>query len=216
MTVRINFLPRNYQPPKQMGAKEWGIAVAAAVVVAGTGIFYGGVYASTAGMESVAMADETKLANVQAQLALADDIKQREQRVAQAEAELKSLSGRHWSSVLLDLRELTPQHVAWTSIQAVGSDLTLKGTSRGLVDVAQLMGGLVTDTSIDQVQLKFINEKGVPVSVYIKPKDAKDAKGGAAQAVTDALKEMPTVRQLEFEMIITLVPAEGGQLPHGA
>lgn len=208
MTVRINFLPRNYQPPKQMGAKEWGIVAAVAVGVLATGGYYSSVFAATAGLERQVVQDKARLTTIQAQLAEAEDIKARETRVTQAETDLKALAGRHWSGVLLTLAQLTPQHVSWTSLDVKSNNITLKGTGRGLVDVAQLMGGLVTEQSVDMVALRFINEKGMPVVVTLKP--------GDKSGVPDEIRAMGTARNLEFEMVITLVAAEGRQVPNGA
>ena len=210
MTVRINFLPRNYQPPKQMGSKEIGIAAAAALALAATGIYYTTAYAGTVNMEKQVLTQTAKLRTVQAALAEADEIKARETAVARAEADLKALSGRHWSGVLVNLSQLTPQQVAWTSIKAGGNDIVLQGTSRGLVDVAQLMGGLVTETSVDMVSLKFINEKGIPIMVTMKAGDSQ------SKVVSETVRELGTMRQLEFELTITLVPVEGRELPSGA
>jgi Tfp pilus assembly protein PilN len=212
MTVRINFLPKSYQPPKQVGAKEIGIVVAAAVALLGTGGYYTSVYAGTVTTANQTKADEMKLKQVQTRLALAEQISGRETRVTQAETDLKSLAGRHWSGVMITLSQLTPQHVSWTALKTSGNDITLKGTSRGMIDMAQLLGGLVTESTVDQIALKFINEKGIPVSVVVKQGDKVDGKNN----VPDQLKEMGTVRNLEFELVITLVPAEGRQLPHGA
>ncbi|HWI64366.1 MAG TPA: PilN domain-containing protein [Symbiobacteriaceae bacterium] len=211
MTVRINFLPRNYQPPKQMGAKEFGVAVAVALAVVATGAYYGTVYAGTLDMERQTQADQVKLQSVQVLLAEAEDIKAREAKVNQAERDLKALAGRHWSSTLLTLSQLTPQQVTWKSMKAEGNNLTLTGTGRGLVDIAQLMGGLVTETTVDQVALKVINEKNVTLTMTVKA-NSKDSKLDLAQLA----QHVGEVRQLEFEMVITLTPAEGRELPHGA
>jgi Tfp pilus assembly protein PilN len=215
MTVRINFLPRNYQPPKQLGVKEWGIAAAAALAIVATGAYYTSVYAGTADLEHQVSASQAKLQNVKTLLAQADEIKLREARITKAESDLKVLAGRHWSTTLLTLSQLTPQHVTWTSVKADGDNLVLKGTGRGLVDIAQLMGGLVTDTSVREVSLKVVTEKGIPITVTVKSNDKDPAKAGQ-DAIKDATKELGTIKQLEFEMVITLVPAEGREMPHGA
>jgi Flp pilus assembly protein TadB len=103
MTVRINFLPRNYQPPKQLGVKEWGIAAAAALAIVATGAYYTSVYAGTADLEHQVSASQAKLQNVKTLLAQADEIKLREARITKAESDLKVLAGRHWSTTLLTL-----------------------------------------------------------------------------------------------------------------
>ena len=211
MTVRINFLPRSYQPPKQMGAKEWGIALATVAAVLATTGYYTSVYSGTIGLERQAQADTGKLKGVQAQLAQAEEIKARETRVATAEHDLMSLAGRHWSSVLLTLTQLTPQHVAWTGLKTNGNDIVLQGTSRGMVDMAQLMGGLVTESTVDMVTLKTVDEKGMPITVTVKAGD----KSGVVDGIKD-LKDLGMVRQLDFELVITLLPAEGRPMPHGA
>jgi Tfp pilus assembly protein PilN len=211
MTVRINFLPKSYQPPKQMGAKEWGIIAATALVVVGTGAYYSSVYSGTVAMASQAEASQVKLKQVQAQLAHATEIKTREVNVVRAEQDLKSLAGRQWSSVLLTLSQLTPKHVSWTSLKASGDEITLKGTSRGLVDMAQLLGGLVTESTVQQVTLKFINEKGIPISVVVKQGDKTDGTSGLAEQ----MKDVGEVKTMEFELVVTLVPAEGRKSPYG-
>ena len=215
MTVRINFLPRNYQPPKQMGAKETGVAVAVALAVVATGAYYATVYAGTADMERQVAADQGKLQTVQALLAEADDIKSREARVLKAEQDLKALSGRHWSGVMLTLSQLTPQQVTWRSMKADGSTISLGGSAKSLFDVAQLMGGLVTETTVDQVALKVVTEKNITLTMTVKP-DGKQPATVDPKAVTEMVQQIGEVRQLDFEMTITLTPAEGRELPHGA
>lgn len=215
MTVRINFLPRNYQPPKQMGAKETGLAVAAALAVVATGAYYATVYAGTADMERQVAADQSKLQTVQALLAEADDIKAREARVYKAEQDLKALSGRHWSGVMLTLSQLTPQHVTWQSLKADGSTINLGGSAKSLVDVAQLMGGLVTETTVEQVALKVVTEKNVTLTMTVKSDGKQPAKVDQS-AVTEMVQQIGAVRRLDFELVITLTPAEGRELPDGA
>lgn len=209
MTVRINFLPRNYQPPKQLGAKDWGIAAATAIAVVAATAYYGNVYSATGALERQAAGDQAKDQQVKALLAQAGDIRGREERVARAESDLKALGGRPWSGVLLNLRELTPQHVTWTGLKVEGSSMTLNGRGRGLLDVAQLFAGLIDHTDIEQVALKYVNEEGLPVTVTA-------TKATDKAELTQQVAGSRMLRQLEFEMVITLVPAKGRQLPHGA
>jgi Tfp pilus assembly protein PilN len=223
MTVRINFLPRNYQPPKQMGSKEVGIAAAVVTGIVAAGVFYMGVHASTTGLERQMAMNQMKLQNVRTQLVQATDLKVREDRVTKAELELKSLTGRHWSSLLLTLRELTPTHVTWTTVTVKDDAVTLKGTTRGLVDLAQLFGGLLENADVDTVSLKYIDEKGIPITRTVKagekpgtlPEPAKadpPPAGAPAKPVpVDAPKLM--FNQLEFELTATLKPVEGRTIP---
>lgn len=206
MTVRINFLPRNYQPPKQLGARELGWAAAAAVAVVATGVYYMSVYTGTVGLEEQIAADQARHETVKAQLAQATFIKGREEQVARAEAEVRQLAGRHWSGVLLTLRDLTPEHVTWTSLKVEGNNMVLQATSRGLVDVAQLFGGLTDLSEVEQVSLKYVNEQGHPMAATVKPGE---------QVLPEAIRTLSAYRQLEFEMVITLKPAEGRAQPHG-
>jgi Tfp pilus assembly protein PilN len=211
MTVRINFLPRHYQPPKQMGAKEWAIAVACVAAVLAAGGYYSSVYSGTVSLERQAEADSLQLKTVQAKLVEAEEVKARETRVTLAEQELKSLSGHRWSGVLLTLTDLTPKTMSWISLKTAGNDITLTGTSRGLVDMAQLLGGLITEPSINQVTLKAMSETGIPITVTVKAGDQT----GVVEGIK-SLQDLGMVRQMEFELVITLMPAEGRQLPHGA
>jgi len=208
MTVRINFLPKTYQPPKQLGAKDWAIAAAVAVTAVGTTVFYMGTFASTARLEVQVQTDQNRLQSVRAQLAQAAELKAREEQVVNAESELRALAGRQWSSVLLTLRDQTPLHVTWIGLTVEGNDITLKAWARSLVDVAQLFGGLVDLNQVDTVTLHYLNEAGVPVSIT--------AKGGDKDAQVDAARALSNFRQLEFEMVIKLTRAEGGQMPNGA
>lgn len=224
MTVRINFLPKQYQPPKQLGPKEWAIAAATALALVATGGYYASVYAGTMDMERQVQADQAKHQSVKALLVQSEEIKAREAQVAKAEVDLRSLAGRRWSGVLFTLTQLTPKHVTWTSLEVNGDQVTLKGTGKGLVDIAQLLGGLVTEKSVAQVSLRVVNEKGVPVVVTVQAPSAESGKAGEA-AVAEATKalgelnlgtvEVGTIRQLEFDMVITLAPAEGRAIQHG-
>jgi Tfp pilus assembly protein PilN len=215
MTVRINFLPRNYQPPRPMGARGWLAVGAAVVTLASAGAYYGSVYTGTLRLEAQALRDRRDLQVVQGKLAEAAAIRTREERVALAEQELKALAGRHWSGVLLILSQLTPEHVTWISLESKGDDLVLKGSSRGMVDLAQLMGGLVTDLTVDQVALRAVNEKGVPVTLVVRPPSPEHPDGGTDR-LSEAMKELAKLRQLEFELVITLKAAGGGAVQRGA
>lgn len=208
MTVRINFLPKTYQPPKQLGPKEWAVTGAVAAAAVATTVFYMGTFASTSRLETQVLTDQTKLQTVRTQLNQVVEVKAREDQIARAEMELRALSGRPWSALLLTLRDMTPQHVTWTSLTVSGNEVTLKGWSRSLVDVAQLFGGLVDLNQVDQVTLRYVNEAGAPMSVT--------AKGGDKDAQIDAAKALGSFRQLEFEMVITLTRTEGGPMPNGA
>lgn len=225
MTVRINFLPKQYQPPKQLGPKEWAVAAAAALAMVATGGYYASVYAGTVDMERQVQADQTKHQSVKALLVQADEIRVREAQVAKAEVDLRSMAGRQWSGVLFTLTQLTPKHVTWTSLQVDGNQVTLKGTGQGLADIAQLLGGLVTEKSVEQVSLKMVNEKGMPVVVTVQAPAPESGKPGET-AVAEATKALSTlelgtveagvIRQLEFDMVIILAPAEGRAIQHGA
>ncbi len=210
MTVRINFLPKTYQPPKQLGPKEWAAAAGIAVAVVGTTTYYMASFASVARLEKQVTQQQELDQRVKADLVRAAEIKAQEERVAKAKAELKALQGRHWSGILLALSDLTPQHVTWTDVNVQGDTITLKANSRGLVDVAQLFGGLVDNGEVTEVTLKYVNEDGVKVQVSAKPEDDKAKKEAAAA-------RLMTFRHMSFEMVIRLNPlGERGQRPNGA
>ncbi|HYF93616.1 MAG TPA: PilN domain-containing protein [Symbiobacteriaceae bacterium] len=227
MTVRINFLPKSYTPPKQVGPKEMGVAAGVALAVVAVGAYYSAVYAGTVDLERQIVSDQAKHESVKASLAEAEQIKAREARVAEAEQQLQVLAGREWSGVLAILSRLTPKRVMWTSLKANGDTITLRGSGQNLEDVAQLLGGLVTETLVDHVSLRTATEKGFPVAVTVN----SGAKGGAegtgkaapvdpAQAAVDrfleAVRGQDLPREMEFDLTITLVPAEGRNVQHGA
>jgi hypothetical protein len=226
MTVRINFLPKSYQPPKQMGLKDWGVAAAAALILVTGGTVYASTFATAAKTERQVEIDQAKLQGVRALLAEAGDLKVREERVAQAEAELKALGGHRWSGVLITLRDLTPKQVTWTSLSAEGDKIVLQATGHGLVDVAQIFGGLVDHQEVADVSLRYVNEKGIPISIKVEKPIATgdDAAGEATEEAAEArvaeanaeLIDLGTYRQMEFELVITLVKPEGRQIPRGA
>lgn len=207
MTVRINFLPKTYQPPKQLGPKEWTIAAGVAAGVVATSVFYMSTFATAARLENQVKAAAAKHQQVKADLALAAEIRAREEKVAQAEKDLRSLVGRPWSTILLTLADLTPQQVTWHSLTVQDSQITLKATGRGLVDVAQLFGGLVDHSQVEQVSLRYVNEQGVPVKITVK--------AGEKDPNLQTSLTLRSFRQLEFEMVITLVRPEGGAMQNG-
>lgn len=210
MTVRINFLPKTYQPPKQLGPKEWAAAAGVAVAVVGTSVYYMSAFAGAARLEKQIEVDQAKHQQVKAALAEAAEVRSREEQVDKAKAELKALQGRPWSGLLLSLTDMTPQHVTWNSVKVEGDTITLVANSRGLVDVAQLFGGLVDHSEVAEVALKYVNEEGTQVQISAKAEDDK-AKKEAATA------KLMTFKQLKFEMVITLNPLrEGGPKANGA
>lgn len=208
MTVRINFLPRSYQPPKQLGVKEWAVVAAAAVGVVAATVFYMSAFAGANRLEGQVTVDTAEHQRVKVLLGQATEIRTREEQVAQSERELRSLVGRPWSGVVLTLADLTPQHVSWQDLTVEGHQIILKASSRGLVDVAQLFGGLVDLSQVEQVSLRYVNEQGIPVTLSVKA-DEKDLKVQTSMI-------LQSIRQLEFEMVITLVRSEGGPMPNGA
>lgn len=213
MMVRINFLPKTYQPPKQLGPKEWAMAAGVAVAVVSTSVFYMTAFAGASRMETQVKADQARHQQVKADLSRAAELKAREEQVARAKADLKSLEGRDWSPVLLSLRDLTPQHVTWGSVKIEGDSITLKATSRGLVDVAQLFGGLLDQGQVSEVALRYVNENGTPVQFSMKANEDKEKQ----EAKEAAAPKVFMFRTLEFEMLIKLNPLrEGGQTANGA
>lgn len=206
-TVRINFLPRSYQPPKQLGAKEWAAAAGVAVVMVATTVYYMSLFSSTKRIEGELDRSQIRYQAVKTKLAEATDLKVREERVARAEADLQSLAGHRWSSVLITLSDLTPVRVSWTSLTAERDNLRLMGTAGGLVDVAQLFSGLLNNAGVEAVTLRYVNEKGVQVAVT--------ARSGEEAPAAAGMPASPLLTQLEFEMTITLVRPERGLVSHG-
>ncbi|MFZ5825367.1 MAG: hypothetical protein ACOY94_13790 [Bacillota bacterium] len=206
-SIKINLLLKEYAPPRKAGRLEWAIAAALALATVAGGVYYTGVAAEAAALARQAESQERQLHRVTAKLAEAATIRQREERVARAEGELKGLEGRHWSGVLLTLRDLTPQHVTWQALNIEGESMTLKASSRGLVDVAQLFAGLITSPEVAEVSLRYVNEAGIPVQMT--------AEQGQPVPKPEAIRPAGTFRQLEFEIVITLVP-QGGRVSNGA
>ncbi|MFZ5814977.1 MAG: hypothetical protein ACOY93_06695 [Bacillota bacterium] len=196
--IKINLMLKEYAPPRQAGVLEWGLVAAAALAVVVGTVHYAGVHADTLRMAARAEDQGQRLHVVKAQLAEAAVIQQRELRVARAEGELKGLEGRRWSGVLLTLRDLTPQDVTWQSLQVSGDEMTLKATSRGLVDVAQLFAGLIARAEVAEVTLHYVNEAGIRVEYKVEGDQPLESTPAA------------TFKQLEFEVVITLAKQEGG------
>lgn len=207
-SIKINLLPREYAPPRQAGVRDWVIAAGAVAGLMGAGFYYMGVAADITQTESRAGQQEQQLHLVKAQLAEAVLIGQREERVARAEGELRGLVGRRWSNLLLSLRDVTPQHISWQSVTAEGDRLTLKAESQGLVDVAQLFAGLISQPSVAEVTLRYVDEAGIAV-VY------RAGAGSPDGPPREPLEATGQFRQLLFELEIRLLPQEGGE-PYGA
>lgn len=209
MTVRINFLPKTYRPPKRLGLKEWAAAAGVALAVVGTTTYYMTAFAGVARLEQQIVVAQGRHQQVKAMLAQAAAVKAREERVVTAKADLKALQGRHWSGILLTLGDLTPKHVVWTSVKIEGDRIALVATSRGLVDVAQLFGGLVDHNEVAEVVLKYVDENGTQMQIT--------AKSGDSTAKQNNALSLLAPRQMKFEMVITLTPLhEEGQNEHGA
>jgi len=208
MAIKINLLMKEYAPPRRTGSLEWAIAAAVAVAVVAGSVFYMGVAAQASEFSAKAAQREQDLHRVKAQLAEAANIRVREDRVAQAEGELKGLQGRRWSNVLLTLRDLTPQHVTWRQLDIAGDKLTLQATSQGLIDVAQLFGGLIVSSHVAEVQLRYVNEMGIELEYTAKA-------GESAVLPDEEIQVRGSVSMLAFELEITLKPQEGG-VPVGA
>lgn len=206
-SIKINLLLKEYAPPRKAGRLEWAVAAALAVATVAGGVYYMGVSAEAAQLAERAAAQQQQLHRVKAQLAEAAVIRQREDRVTLAEQELKGLVGRRWSNIFLALRDLTPQHVTWQTLAVDGNVMTLKASSRGLVDVAQLFAGLIAYEQVEEVSLRYVNEAGITVQVK--------AEQGQPPPTPQAIQPAGSFRQLEFEIAIALVSQKGG-VPHGA
>lgn len=202
--IKINLLLKEYAPPRRAGAVEWGVAAVAALAMVAIGVYYMGVAADASEMNERAASQGKQLHVVKAQLAEAGSIRQREERVARAEGELKGLVGRNWSTILLTLRDLTPQYVTWNSLDIDGDTMTLKATSQGLVDVAQLFAGLIVNQQVAEVSLHYVTATGVRVEFR--------AEQGTEMTVPEAeIRPAGELRQLDFEISITLTRQEGGE-----
>lgn len=171
MGIRINLLPRSYQPPKPVGAKEAMIAAAVGLTLFGGGAYYVSAWTGIGRMEQEIQTKTAQVQQVDLKLADAASIKQREAKVAEAEGDLKALVGRDWSPLLESLAEMTPQHMTWSELKVVGEQITLKGNARGLIDLAQLFGGIVNHPSVDYAGLRYVNEQGILVTLTIKDRD---------------------------------------------
>jgi hypothetical protein len=150
-----------------------------------------------------------QLQQVKLKLADAATIHQREQKVTEAEHDLKALMGRDWSLLLEALAEMTPKNLTWTEWKAGDEKIFLKGNSRGLIDLAQLFGGLVNDPSVDYVGLQYVDAKGITVSLTIKGKDGAVNLNGLTAA--DQTLSLGAFRQIDFAVQIELKPLKGGQ-----
>lgn len=234
MGIRINLLPRSYQPPKPVGAKEAMIAAAVGLTLLGGGAYYVSAWTSLGRMEQEIQTKNAQVQQVELKLADAASIKQREAKVAEAEGDLKALMGRDWSPLLESLAEMTPQHMTWSELKVVGEQITLKGNARGLIDLAQLFGGVVNHPTVEYAGLRYVNEQGVLVTLTIKEKDGSvnmsglttpTSTPGAPAAVATGGQPSGTVgatggsappmvlgefRRMDFEVFIELKPLKGG------
>lgn len=237
MGIRINLLPRSYQPPKPIGVKEAIIAAAVGLTVLGGGAYYVSAWTGLGRTEQEIQTKTAQVQQVELKLADAASIKQREAKVSTAEGDLKALMGRDWSPLLETLAEMTPQHLTWSELKVVGDQMSLKGNARGLIDLAQLFGGVVNHPAVEYAGLRYVNEQGVVVTLTIKEKDGTvnmsgltgpspaaaptgaAAAGGlspGAPAVTPptAPTAPPIVlgefRRMEFEVFLELKPLKGG------
>lgn len=206
--IKINLMLKEYAPPRKAGLLEWGLVAGMLLSSAAGAVYYMGVAADADQMAEQAASQEQRLHRVKAQLAEAALIRQREVRVDQAEGELKGLVGRRWSNVLLTLRDLTPQDVTWQLLSVDGDAMTLKATSQGLVDVAQLFSGLIVHQQVAEVSLRYVNEKGIKIEFSLEPATGEPVP-------QEQIRPASEFRQLEFEVVITLVRQEGG-VPDGA
>lgn len=188
MGIRINLLPKSYQPPKPLGAKEMMIAAAVGLVLFGGGAYYVSAWTGLGKMEQQITTKGSQLQQVQLKLADASAVKQREQKVSAAEGDLKALMGRDWSPLLESLAEMTPQNLTWTELKAGEERVSLKGNARGLMDLAQLFGGVVNHPAVEYAGLRYVNEQGVTITLTIKEKDGTvnmaGLTGGAPSAGT--------------------------------
>lgn len=212
MGIRINLLPRSYQPPKPVGAKEAMIAAAVGLTIFGGGAYYVSAWTGIGRMEQEIQTKTAQVQQVELKLADAASIKQREAKVAEAEGDLKALVGRDWSPLLESLAEMTPQHMTWSELKVVGEQISLKGNARGLIDLAQLFGGIVNHPSVDFAGLRYVNEQGILVTLTIKDRDGSVNLSGltgpaaAAQPAGDQAVATPST-----QTATTGSPAAAGQ-----
>lgn len=204
MTVPINFLPRSYQPPRKLGARDYLLVGAAAMALLAGAAYYTNAYADLNATEAKIKSTEQEIAIVKARAATVESVRAREERVAQAEMEIKSLKGRAWSPVLLGFRDLTPQRMYWTDFKVEQGIVTISGSSESLMDIAQFIVGLMVSPSVMQVDLQAATASGETISASVKQ----------GEKVPAALAEPAdcTRCRLTFTLLINLTPpGEGGQ-----
>lgn len=160
MSIRINFLPPSFQPPRKMGWKDVAIAVAAAMVLSGGGFYYTDLYFDLTSTKALVQATEKKTTDVKDQVSQFEEIVRREARVAEVERGVQAIKGRHWSPILLGFRDLTPQQMYWTEFQVEQNVATLSGSAASLMDVAQFVVGLMVSPAVTQVDLQVVTEEG--------------------------------------------------------
>lgn len=191
MGIRINLLPRSYQPPKPVGGREVIVAAAVGLTLFGGGAFYVSTWSGIGRLEQEIQTKSAQYQQVEQKLAEAASIKQREAKVAEAEGDMKALMGRDWSPLLENLAEMTPQNMTWTELSVLGNGVTLKGNARGLIDLAQLFGGLVNHPDVEFASLRYVNEQGVPVTMTIKEKDGSVNMAGLTNPALSAVPTTP-------------------------
>lgn len=214
MSVRINLLPPQNRPPRQRPPWVRALAALAAALVVTGGVSYTSIYMGVLRLEQQAEADETVLQDLRTRLADATRLRHREEAVVKTEAQLNAIASHRWSGLLLTMRELTPKHVTWTSLKAEERNLTLKGMTRGALDVAQLVGGLANEATVEEVALKVMSEKGIALTVSVKPGPTSQAE--AKERQDNILRQLGTYQVLEFELHVKLKQVEGSETPHGA
>jgi Tfp pilus assembly protein PilN len=201
MTVRINFLPPSYQPPRKLGARDYLVVGAVAAAVALGSVYYGNGYAELQATQARVETAQRQLSTVRERVADLEDVRAREQRVARAEIEIQSLKGRAWSTVLLGLRDLTPQRMYWTEFEVEDARITISGSAARLIDLAQFIVGLMSSPLVAQVDLQVTTETGAAVMASVTPGES-----------FPALPLDCTVCRLTFTLTINLQPqSEGGE-----
>lgn len=149
--IRINLMPASRRPSRAPGRIQYLAAAGTLVAVVSGTLYYRGVVAHRADLLADATAKEVRLSEVRARLEEAERVREREEKAAQSERELKNLQGRAWSPVLLEMADLTPDGMTWELLLAGPEGLELKGSTRGMPEVAQFVTAVSASAYVERV-----------------------------------------------------------------
>lgn len=153
--MRINLLPPELRPPRPLNLRDYLLATLVFFLFFTVTSYYNGVYTRIKSYEREIQENRLDLSRYSEILEKRRLILEEEKAIQAKSGALAQLQSMSWSGFLPELGSLTPDGVTLEEVSGdASSGILIRGRSRSLADLSQLLFGLVGSKYLHGVELK--------------------------------------------------------------